>query len=187
MLGQEHDRVGPVLLVARQGRVARHRLPARAAIPARQVLVALAEAGLGERARDLAHPVGPEVERDHAVARAYARLLPDQRRLDELVCLTARIGLLDGCLARVGVERGAAVHEHVVGALGSLPAPVSVHRPVAPDDRADAGVAAGVELAQVLDAGMRERVAAVGEGVDHQLSCAELDAEVDQRAQMLER
>ena len=60
----------------------RTRSASRSARPtAGAAAVDLAEAGLGQRARDLAHPVGAEVERDHAVAGADPRLVADDRRL----------------------------------------------------------------------------------------------------------
>ena len=57
---REHDRERPVLVVLRQRRV---RVD-----------------DLGQRRRDLAHPVGAEVEREHGVAGADPRLLADRRR-----------------------------------------------------------------------------------------------------------
>ncbi len=136
-LGDERHRVGPTFLVLGQRRVARH----RAHRPCRSILeaaLALAEAGLGERARDLAHAVGTEVERDHAVARPYPGLLADERGLDELVGLPPLIGRAHGLLPAGGGVGRARVDEQVVRPLGALPAAVAVHRPVATDDRAHA-------------------------------------------------
>src|SRR6185437_4576866 len=109
----------------------------------------LVEARLGQRARDLAHAVGAEVEGDDRVAGADARLLADRRGLDELVGLVALVRSADGVDAAVGMVLGAAVHEQVVGLLRAFPALVAVHRPEPADDGADAG-AAGV-LAPLLD------------------------------------
>ena len=101
-------------------------------------------------------------------------LLADRGRPDELVGLAALVG---GARGRWPVRRvvlGASVHEQVVGVLGALPAPVAVHRPVAPDDggdAADAGAAAPLlERGQVPLARGRGGVAAVGEAVQHQIA-----------------
>src|ERR1700688_5029074 len=137
MLGGEHHGIGPVLLIARERRVAGNRRDAPATTPAGYLLGAFAKPRLSESARDLTHAVGTEVEGDHAVRRPDPRLLPHQRRLDELVSLATPVGIGDGLLATGRVVRRLPMHEHVVGPLGSIPAAVSVHRPVAAHDRAD--------------------------------------------------
>ena len=48
-----------------------------AALADGEVLVECAQLGVGQRARDLAHAVGPEVERDHRVAGADRRLVAE--------------------------------------------------------------------------------------------------------------
>ena len=134
--------------------------------------------GLGERADDLAHPVGAEVEAQHAVRGADPAPFADRGRPDELVGLAALVG---GACGRWPVRRvvlGAAVDEQVIGVLGSVPAPVAVHRPVAPDDGRDAagaGPAAPVlECGQVALARGRRGVTTVGEAVEHQISDPQL-------------
>ncbi len=83
--------------------------------------------------------------------------------------------------------RRAAVHQHVVGALGPLPAPVAVHRPVASDDRADPHRWRAVELGQVAGAGVRQGVAAVGEGVHHEILDLQRPRHRDQGPQVIQR
>ena len=69
--------------------------------------VDLGELRIAQRQRDLAHPVGPEVERDHGVARADAGLLADDRGRDELVGLVALVACCR-LLGRVDVVVGLA-------------------------------------------------------------------------------
>ena len=73
-LRREGDRERPVLVVLGQRRVAVD--------------------DLAELRRDLAHPVGPEVEGEDGVAGPDPRLLPDRRGGDELVGLVALVGVL---------------------------------------------------------------------------------------------
>ncbi len=150
-----------------------------------------AKSRFGQGPDDLAHAVGAEVEAQDAVSGTDARLPADQRGLDELVGLAALVSVAYCLLTTGGWNRSrppATVHEHVVGALRSLPALVAVHRPVAADDRADAHSSGRVELGQVVHAGMRQRVAPVGEGVQHDIRLGrQLAAERDQRAQMRKR
>ena len=58
-----------------------------------------------QRQQDLAHPVGAEVEAQHAVAVLHALVVADHRRQDELVVLVVRVGVRDDASA-VG-KRGA--------------------------------------------------------------------------------
>jgi hypothetical protein len=125
MRRREGDRIGPALLVPGQRRVAAHDLAAAA--------IDFAEAGVGQRAGDLAHAVGAEVERDDRIAGADARVVADRRRLDELVGLAALVGGADRLDRRARAVLGAAVDEQVVGLLRAIPALVAIHRPVAPD------------------------------------------------------
>src|SRR5262249_37621145 len=150
---------GPALLVLGHADVALDRRRAAA--------VDLAQLGIAQRARDLAHPVRTEVEGDHAVAGADARLGADRRGLDELVGLVAVVGGDHRRTAAVGVMLGATLTEEVVRLLDAIPAAVAVHREVAADDRADARApaVAGRVGKPVLDgreiagAGLRQRVA----------------------------
>src|SRR4029077_20296766 len=90
----------------------------------------------GQRADDLAHPVGAKVEAEDPVARTDARRPRDQPGLHELVGLPGVVRPAD---RGDGVGRGLthAVHHRVVGDLRTLPALVPVHRVVAaPDVRA---------------------------------------------------
>jgi hypothetical protein len=191
VLGPERDGVLPALLVARERRQPPDGCGAAAPGPARKLGLCagpLAEARLGERAHELAHAVGAEVEAQHAVGRGVdAGLRADERRLDELVGLAALVGVAHGLLAALGAVRRPPVDEQLVRAPRAVPAAVAVHRPVAPDDRPDAGPLGGVELGQEGGAGVRQRVAAVGERVHDDVLRAELARERDQRAQVRER
>ncbi len=80
---------------------------------------------------------------------------------------------------------GAPVDEHVVGELDPVPALVSVHRVVAPNHRADPARAELVhpplDRRQVAGARIGERVAPVGERVEHEVRDAEFSREADER------
>ena len=165
----ERHRVGPALLVLGERGQAPDRRPAFAPRPARQVLITLTEAGLGERTHELAHAVGAEVEAQHAVARPDPGLGADERRLDELVRLAPLVGVAHRLLAGLGAVRRPPLHEQLVRTSRAFPAAVAIHRPVAPDDRADAGARLPVELGQEGRARMRQRVAPVGERVHHEI------------------
>ena len=180
MLRWEGDRIAPVRLVLGHRRVALDHVRAAA--------VDLVEVRVGERQRDLAHAVGSEVERDNGVAGADSRLLSDQHRLDELVGLIALIGAPRGGLARLRLVLGAAMDEEVVGELNTVPALVAVHRVVATDHGADApGAGVGHPLLdgrQIAGSRRRQRVAPVGERVQHQIGHLELRAHPDQGLQV---
>jgi len=128
-----------------------------------------------------------EVEREHAIRGTDARLAVDQRGLDELVRLSARVCLAHGLLAGVRLKGGLAVHQQVVHALGAVPAAVAIHRPVAPHDRAHARPLGDVELGQEAGSRVRQRVAPVGERVHHEVRHRQRARELDQRAQVRER
>ena len=117
------------------------------------------------------------------------RLLADERGLDELVGLAALVGVATRPPRRCRrMMRRPAVNEHVVGALGALPAAVAVHRPVAPDDGAHARTGGRtVELRQIPRACVRQRVAPVGERVHDQILDLQLAGDLDQGAQVIER
>ena len=181
----EGHRVGPALLVLRQAGVAPDDLRAPA--------VDLGEGGVGQSPGDLAHPVGAEVEGQDAVAGADPGVaVADRRRGDELVGLAAGVGGADGLDRRRGRVLPAAAHEEVEGLLDAVPAPVAVHREVAPDDGPDAraggrtrGRAPALDVDEEPLGAVRRGVAPVGEGVDDELRDAELGGQGDQRAQVL--
>ncbi len=77
--------------------------------------------------------------------------------------------------------------DRIVGELGALPARVAVHRVVAAADRGDATRLAqpALELVQVALAAVRQRVAAVGEGVEDDVGHAFLRGELDRRLDVL--
>ena len=118
------------------------------------------------------------------------RLPADHDRLDELVGLVALVGVPRSLRRTVGVVLGRAVDEQVIGELDAVPAPVAIHRVVAADhgaDAADAGLGRpALDLLEEARAGLRQRVAAVGEGVDHEILDLELLGELDQRVQVLD-
>ena len=86
MRGERH-RVGPAMAILGQGRD-------------RELLRAgpgeLVEAGLAERADQLAGTIGPEVEVEHRVAVGGAIVVADHRGANELVGLAPLVGALDG-------------------------------------------------------------------------------------------
>jgi hypothetical protein len=119
--------------------------------------------GVGE----LSGAVGAEVEEDHGVAVAQRRAPLDDRRLHELVALAARVGRLHGGDG-IGGGLALAVHDRAKGGGDSIPAPVAVHRVVAPDHGghlAPDSFHVRQQVAQVPQAGTRWRVAPVEEGV----------------------
>ena len=134
----------------------------------------LFKAGDGQRPRDLARAVGAEVEEDAGVAvfdcgyglRVGAR---DDGWLDELVRRAALVGAPDR-LDRLGGALTLGVDEQAIGALGSLPAPVPVHRVVTPADRGDLAERhlgdLVLERFDVKVSGRGRRVAPVEEAVD---------------------
>ncbi len=83
-----------------------------------------------------------------------------------------------------------AVDEQVVGELDPVPAPVAVHPVVAADDRADPAAAGlchpGLDLLEVARARRRRGIAAVGEGVEHEVLDPLGRRELDQRVEMLD-
>src|SRR5688572_30708945 len=93
-----------------------------------------------ERLRELPAAVGPEVEEDRAVSRANrhrSAAIVDDGRGDELVGDSLGISAADRLRRRCG-ELTRAVDERIVRQAGPLPAPVAVHREVAPGHRPDA-------------------------------------------------
>jgi hypothetical protein len=174
---RERNRTVAVLAsVLRQRRIAGDRLGA--------VAVDAGAVRIGQRAGELAHAVGTEVERDHGVAGADRALVADARRRDELVGLTAIVGRQDrGAGGRRGM-RGEPVRDQVVGLLDALPAAVAVHREIASDDARDAPHALlrapALDRSDELRARRRQRVATVGEGVDDQVLHAGLRGHLQQ-------
>ena len=120
------------------------------------------------------------------VALGGAVVVADHRRLDELVGLLALIRGLD----RLGGTRrpqALGVDDRVVGELAALPARVAIHRVVAAADRGDTSRLAqpALKLGQVLAAAVRQRVAAVGEGVEDDVGHALLRGQLDRRLDVL--
>ena len=87
-------------------------------------------------AEDFAHPVGAEIEAQHAVAVLHAAIVADHRRHDELVVVLVRIGVGDGRL-RVGKARAFGRDHRVIGLGHALPALVAIHGVVAADHGGD--------------------------------------------------
>ena len=173
VLGLEEDLRGELGLVAGHGRERRRR--------GRRPPVELVEGGLAQRHGELAGAVRAEVPVDDPVAGADAVLpgRPDDRRLDELIRDTSCIRGVDrGATARAPLAD--AVHEGVVGAPGAVPAAVAIHGPVAADDRGDHD-ARRLDLGHRVEAGVRSRVATVGERVDDDALDPGLAREPDER------
>ena len=138
------------------------------------------ELALGERPRQLAGPVRPEVEEDGGVAGPDppARRIADHDRLDELIRHAegvARLDRLDG----VAGPRADSVDDRVVGPLRPLPAAVAVHRVVPAGHRRDAGDPVEIPLRAV-----RRGVAPVGEGVHVHALDALPARELDERLEV---
>ncbi len=140
---------------------------------------------LAELGRELARAVGPEVEEDRRVAVADPSLVAHQRGLDELVGLVALVRGAHRLLAGGRRELGLALHDRVVGELGAVPALVAVHRVVAARDGGHARAAPGLHLREVAHPAVGARVAAVGEGVDHDVRHVLARGEVDERPQVV--
>ena len=117
--------------------------------------------------QDLARTVGAEVPHDHGVVGTDAVLgrVTDDPWLDELIHHPGVIRPLH-CIRRGVSALTTSMHHGVVRALDAVPAVVAVHRPVAPDDRANGG-AVSLQRADGGQRGVRARVAAVGDGVHH--------------------
>src|SRR3954454_21447064 len=120
------------------------------------------EAAVDEQLRELARPVGPEVEEDRRVVRPEPGPSLEHDRLDELVGDAEVVARLHGA-DRVGRVGALAQHDRIEGALRPLPAGVPVHRPVAAGDRRDPF---GRQLGEVVHRRGRRDVAPVGERVD---------------------
>ncbi len=142
---------------------------------------------MGQRLGDLAHAVRAEVERDHAVARADARLGSDRGGVDELVGLVARVRLACRVGRMLDVMGGDAVDQQRARPLRALRAVVAVHRVIAPDDRAHARAVPRRHALQVAGARGGRRVAPVGERVHDQVGHPQRAAEGDERLQVLDR
>ena len=170
VMRREHDREVPLLVVGGHRRVGVDHL--------------------GEPGRDLAHPVGAEVERQHVVARPDQRLLADRGRDDELVGLVALVPAARTAASPLSaLVLGLALDEQREREIRAVPALVAVHRVVAARHGADAGAPARLgarrlDLRQRVGARRGRGVAAVREGVDHEIGHVELRPEPDQRLQM---
>jgi len=129
--------------------------------------------------RQLAGAIGPEVAVDDHVAVAdRAVRLADDRRAHELVALASCIRLGHG-QACVGRTQPTPLDDGVEGEFRALPAPVAIHAVVAAADGGDAGprmhrVQASLQIGQERGAGMRRRVATVGQRVDGDVGHASL-------------
>ena len=174
---REGDRVRPLLAVGGH----RRQLQGRRAA-ARE----LVEAGLGQGPGQLPGPVGAEVDEDRDVAGGGTVVVADHRRPHELVGLLTLVGGFDR-LDRAGGPQPLAVDDRVVGELGPLPTGVAVHRVVAAADGADPPRLAqpAFELGDVGATAVRQRVAAVGEGVEDDVGDALLRGQLDRRLDVL--
>ena len=126
------------------------------------------EVGLEQRAKDLAHPVGAEVETQDAVAVPHPLIVADRGRDDELVERVVRVGVAHG-VDRSGEMRAVGVHQGVVGLGHAVPALVAVHGVVAAADGDDphADRQRIRQPRNIVRAGLRRRVPPVGKGVHH--------------------
>ena len=174
--------------VARDGRVEIGRSRQIAAAFVVQPAVA------GQRARDLAHAVGAEVEADAGIVVAnrgqgLPTVVGTDKRDDEFVGHFLVVGIFHalhgiGLLAAFGVGED----HRVVGLRDALPATVAVHGVVASVDRRDlAAVVLAHLLLQLLEVSRAvggQRVAAVHEGVHEDAVHAVLLRHLQQRVEM---
>ena len=169
-LGREGHGVVPLLLVAREGGQAQVEC-------------------LVQGRSQLARAIGPEVEEQHRVAIANAALLPHERGQHELVAFPTRVGGAHGLLPALGMAAiGLASHHRVDGQACPLPPAVAVHRVITTrHTRHPAARLAQprLGLGQKARAGVGQRVAAVGEGVEHDVRHLLPPREVDARPQVI--
>ena len=114
---------------------------------------------------DFPDPVGAEVEAEDAVAVLHPLVVADHRGRDELVVFLGLVGGVHG-LHRV-FRAGARLRRVRRRLCDAVPAVVAIHGEVAADDSGDADAAGqrGAQPGDVVGAGLRRGVAAVGEGV----------------------
>ena len=134
--------------------------------------VEAAEFRIGEGAGNLPGPVAPEIVENDGVAVLYAGrrpVVPDQRRLHKLICDPALVAGLQGC-GGIGKYLAFSMHEQVVRPFDPLPAPVAVHRIIAPHDRCDPArtdfLRLLLEITGVSEAAVRVGVTAVRKSMD---------------------
>ena len=178
----ESDGVRPTLLVLGQAAVISYRRRATA--------INVGEGRVAERARNLAHSVGAEVERNNTVAWLDCGRLTNHGRGDELVGFAALVGGAGGVDGARLVVLAAAVSEQVVGGLNARPALIAVHRVVAADHTGDSGVASRLapvaDGGQVILAAVWVAVATIGEGVYKNLADAKVAGHADQRLEVFD-
>ena len=146
------------------------------------------ERGVEKRGEQLAHAVGAEVAHQDPVAVLHAGVIADRGGQHELVGLAARIGRGDRGVG-VGRRFASGRNQRLVGLGDALPAPVAVHRVIAPADRGD-GEAPGagdgrLEVRQVAAAARRRGVAAVEKGVHRDLDAAPGQGAAERRDMVL--
>ena len=126
------------------------------------------EVRVPDSGKDLARPVGAEVEAEEPVAFAQACVIPDHAGFDEFVVLTLGISLVHSLSRRA--HAGPLPKDHrVVRPLDPVPSRVAVHREVPPDHGTDAR-ALRQAARQIIDKPLgrgRRNVAPVGDGVQH--------------------
>jgi hypothetical protein len=112
--------------------------------------------------------VGAEVEAQKAVAVLHPRVVADDARRDEFVRLALRVTRRNGRLG-IGLVLALSMHHGVEGLRHALPSLVPVHGVVAPAHGSDLSLRRerGFQGPDILGAGLRGRVAPVGEDVDH--------------------
>ena len=142
----------------------------------------------GQRARQLAGPIGAEVEVEGRVFGFDAVVVADDEGLDELVGLSGREAPVDALPGRRGAG-AVGFGDDAVRPLHALPAVVAIHRPVPARDGADH---AGPTRELLLERGDVPRrrsglhVAAVEERVDDD-GHAGAPGEIDECQQVSER
>ena len=143
---------------------------------------------IDEGTGDLACAVGSEVCEDDRVIVADGRALGHDDRNDELVGNAVGVGLLHRLMRGSGVL-ALAERDRLVCLLYAVPAVVAVHCVVAAGYGRDAadldGVDLGLQAVDILDAGLRRRVAAVHEAVEAYLAQTVAARELEQREHMV--
>ena len=117
-------------------------------------------------AQNFPHPVGAEIEAQHAVAVLHAAIVADHRRNDELVEFFVGVGVGDDS-RRIGKARPVGFDDGVVGFRHALPALVAIHGVVAAAHGGDRNGfrQRGDEALDVFAGRLRRRIAAIGERV----------------------
>ena len=137
--------------------------------------------------QQLAHAVGAEIGHQQAVARGHAAVTGEHRRGHEFIAFAGRITRLQ---RRHGIRRRNAFRraDGTIGALDARPAPVAVHRPIAPANRGQRELPCfgdiGFEAAQIGFGRARRGIAPIEKAMQTDLQAGAVE-EVDQRRHMV--